>query len=366
MGAMDDHWSTSSAPRVPRLRMTKVHIPFTFRVLDSSNSEPYNELRCAVSSRVAYSLLAFWAVPIIDLHRALWRPWPELRALLETLAYKGSPEKETEAENPATEKYCDCDKSCDSEKVSCEKCSYSDEKDGLKFRRKGDTPFSHAHRECRTGVAHEEKSMTLRPPWPGEPGPLGEPPRQDYPLVVLLKREDDQTENDLQSSDETVALVNVVHLRDPVCPLPTSMLGQYLKQSSGQLSTLKQLYLATPGDTNSANDMTQAQFSASDRDSTYSSLIGQPDQLCVVCQCFPLSRALLPCRHTCICAICFSKLDRCPMCRAPISSFFTIRAEDYIPQSAIPAHHTTRSGKGGAAMWLDALNDRLTDFLGFR
>lgn len=31
------------------------------------------------------------------------------------------------------------------------------------------------------------------------------------------------------------------------------------------------------------------------------------EQLCVVCQYFPLSRALLPCRHTCVCAVCFGK-----------------------------------------------------------
>lgn len=31
----------------------------------------------------------------------------------------------------------------------------------------------------------------------------------------------------------------------------------------------------------------------------------QSEQLCVVCHYFPLSRALLPCRHTCICAVCF-------------------------------------------------------------
>lgn len=36
-----------------------------------------------------------------------------------------------------------------------------------------------------------------------------------------------------------VVLINVVHLRDPVCPLPTSVLAQYLKQASGQLSCLK-------------------------------------------------------------------------------------------------------------------------------
>lgn len=35
----------------------------------------------------------------------------------------------------------------------------------------------------------------------------------------------------------------------------------------------------------------------------------QSEQLCVVCHYFPLSRALLPCRHTCICAVCFCE---CP------------------------------------------------------
>uniref|UniRef100_A0A182SU43 RING-type domain-containing protein n=1 Tax=Anopheles maculatus TaxID=74869 RepID=A0A182SU43_9DIPT len=35
------------------------------------------------------------------------------------------------------------------------------------------------------------------------------------------------------------------------------------------------------------------------------------EQLCVVCHYFPLSRALLPCRHTCICAVCFCKYQ-CP------------------------------------------------------
>lgn len=36
-----------------------------------------------------------------------------------------------------------------------------------------------------------------------------------------------------------VALVNVVHIKDSVCTLPTSILAQYLKQANGQLSCLK-------------------------------------------------------------------------------------------------------------------------------
>ena len=39
-----------------------------------------------------------------------------------------------------------------------------------------------------------------------------------------------------------VALVNVVHIKDSVCTLPTSILAQYLKQANGQLSCLKVMY----------------------------------------------------------------------------------------------------------------------------
>uniref|UniRef100_A0A1B0DEH9 Uncharacterized protein n=1 Tax=Phlebotomus papatasi TaxID=29031 RepID=A0A1B0DEH9_PHLPP len=117
----------------------------------------------------------------------------------------------------------------------------------------------------------------------------------------------------------------------------------------------------------------------------------QMEQLCVVCHYFPLSRALLPCRHTCICAVCFceyiqnknctkpmqevmvhfngllfaftAKLERCPMCRAPITSYFCIRSEEYLPANHIESRPAKTKGN---VHWLDALNDRLTDFLGFR
>lgn len=85
------------------------------------------------------------------------------------------------------------------------------------------------------------------------------------------------------------------------------------------------------------------------------------EQLCVVCQYFPLSRALLPCRHTCICASCFGKLDRCPMCRSPIRSYFCIRGEDYMPAEP----RSAASKPPPIFRWFQDWNDRLTDFLGF-
>lgn len=90
------------------------------------------------------------------------------------------------------------------------------------------------------------------------------------------------------------------------------------------------------------------------------------EQLCVVCQYFPLSRALLPCRHTCICASCFSKLDRCPMCRSPIKSYFCIRGEEYMPlEKDVNPCKQRQGAHAGATHWLHDWNDRLTDFLGF-
>lgn len=104
-----------------------------------------------------------------------------------------------------------------------------------------------------------------------------------------------------------MALISVVHIKDSVCTLPTSILAQYLKQANGQLSCLKQLYLATgnPGSYEEgqipftlAEPMEgspgQTLMCPTSKDATMWNSSGE--QLCVVCQYFPLSRALLPCR----------------------------------------------------------------------
>lgn len=61
-----------------------------------------------------------------------------------------------------------------------------------------------------------------------------------------------------------------------------------------------------------------------------------------------------------------AKLDRCPMCRAPITSYFCIRSEDYVPPNMLEQQISKDKGSNSTVHWLDALNDRLTDFLGFR
>lgn len=54
---------------------------------------------------------------------------------------------------------------------------------------------------------------------------------------------------------------------------------------------------------------------------------------CIICQSKPISHALLPCRHTCVCGSCYMKLeDRCPMCRCKITSYFCISNDETLTQ----------------------------------
>lgn len=296
---------------IPQMKMMKVHIPFTFKLLESAKS-PYSasstDLQCVTSSQVSYTLQAFWGVSIRELHLFLWRPWSVLQ-------------KEVEQGNLLQDFY----------------------------QHKGAV----VHKST-----HGDEVFTLFLPQPELD--LGTPPRLCYPLVVFLIRKDSHT----MHPDETVALINVIHIKDSVCTLPTSILAQYLKQANGQLSCLKQLYLAT-GNPLTYDDEHPAQSPAvvCTEDEVGSVWQSAGEQLCVVCQHFPLSRALLPCRHTCICASCFGKLDRCPMCRSPIRSYFCIRSEEYMP---VEPGIKSPAKMAQPMRWLHDLNDRLTDFLGFQ
>lgn len=322
-------------PQIPQMKMMRVHIPFTFKLQETSKSS-YSDLQCTVSSQVPYTLQAYWGVSIRELHLFLWRPWSAMRSAVQQ---------------------------------------------GL---------LLHGHHQQKGAVflkqPHGDELFTLFLPRPSDLD-LGTPPRLCYPLVIFLVR-NDPPQLDLHP-DETVALINVVHIKDSVCTLPTSILAQYLKQANGQLSCLKQLYLATgnpltyddeqaaratvaecetkPIPSGDASPLPIVSSNSSAWSSPSSPVHAVVEQLCVVCQYFPLSRALLPCRHTCVCASCFAKLDRCPMCRGPIRSYFCIRGEEYMPGA-------DGSGSGGGSQaskppalynWLLNWNDRLIEFLGF-
>lgn len=63
-------------------------------------------------------------------------------------------------------------------------------------------------------------------------------------------------------------------------------------------------------------------------------LYGEHDETtqeeCVICLSDPKDTALLPCRHLCVCSSCFSRLELCPVCRAPFTAYLRIptKSED--------------------------------------
>ncbi|KAG7297622.1 hypothetical protein JYU34_018334 [Plutella xylostella] len=222
----------------PRLLMQRVHIPFTFKLLEDK-PVGYDGVHCSVSSTVRYWHAAWWGAPARDLHATLWGSLPDILA-------------------------------------------------SRQFVRSG---------------PHEERQLSLSNP----PLTLGGPPRSCYPLVVILAR--DLRDNDHLRPDDTVALVSVIHIQDEQCSLPSGVIAQYLKQANGNLSCLKRLYVSGEGCDGYAARVSD-------------------DAVCCVCTSRPLSRALLPCRHACLCEDCLPKLDKCPICRSMISSYFCIRNDE--------------------------------------
>ncbi len=85
---------------------------------------------------------------------------------------------------------------------------------------------------------------------------------------------------------------------------------------------------------------------------------------CIICQCDQVNVVILPCRHTCVCRECLLRLDKCPMCRSFIQSYFTLDgsagATAYQPQPPAPDENPANSPR-----WWVNLNQRVNGFLGF-
>ncbi|KAJ8964674.1 hypothetical protein NQ314_004706 [Rhamnusium bicolor] len=231
-----------------------------------------------MSSQVKYRVHAYWGVNIRELHIFLWRPWSDLRdACLRGDFLRGY-------------------------------YQYPD----IKLER----------------TSHSDQTITLKLEGPALD--LGTPPRLCYPLVILLYR------NDIEDSvhpDETVALINVVHIKDTVCTLPTNILAQYLKQANGQLSCLKQLYLATgnPG--------------------------GYEEGQIPLAVAEPVEGDLVP--WVVPWFVQQMRILRYGILRVNSSAL----GEEYMP---IQSSSKTQSSHGPLYNWLHSWDDRLTDFLGFQ
>ncbi|XP_053212381.1 cell growth regulator with RING finger domain protein 1-like [Panonychus citri] len=161
---------------------------------------------------------------------------------------------------------------------------------------------------------------------------LGTSPRACYPLIIILSINDDDSLDDQTTTikdqlnkpstskgngnnrklkDEIVCLTSILHIRDDICPMDSNIITQLTKLRYGNVYNLQSLF--TPGAT---------------VDETSKSVT-----VCVICQDATISRALLPCRHACICCECYGLIDKCPLCRSYIRSFFFIQQANQPEQS---------------------------------
>jgi len=277
---------TKVTHKSPQTIMTKVAIPFTL-ALQENCSVPDSGLnaRVKVSSSSPYFAKYFWGVQISAFHHVLRAPWPWFyQAFLHGNLF------------------------------GVEHCIESSD-----VREAND--------------AHEERGVVIRKT-SANPLNLGQAPREVYPLVVVMVRKDSENTEDLT---EVTALINIFHIKDSSCPIPSQILCTYMRQGAG-VTLLRQMYLSDSlggesSDTESAED-SETEDSPGDRKNK------EVQARCIICQLGRVNRVALPCRHANTCGECFDRLQsRCPMCRGFISSYFLLRPE---PVRADPPHSTTQ------------------------
>jgi len=284
---------TNLTVRSPQVLMSRVHVPFSLALRTEScgYSNQIHSVSLSVSSTCDYTLGFYWAVPIATFYKILQSPWPNF--------YRAFHESEELWE--------------------------------------GGGQSSSLSRSS----AHEKRDLVLQsPPASMELGPA---PREVYPLVVVMVRSGSET---AAQPSQVTALVNIIHLRDDICPIPSQVLSTYIRQGPS-LTLLRQMFLSEGenSDTESAED-------SETEDSP--GVCGRTRARCVVCQVERVNRVALPCRHAASCQHCFDRLQaRCPMCRALISSYFKLGPDRPVspPASGPLSADTPGPGTGWRSWW---------------
>lgn len=225
---------------------------------------------------------------------------------------------------------------------------------------------------------------------------LGLRPRTRYPVIVVTVLKD--TEIEIGDFPKIVAMFSVLHVQDSICSGETQVLYQYLKTSHDQVVCLQPLFVpqtedegqqqtemtsatsqySTQINTNNGEPMPEAQNVRENSDERNNITQRNNDNSseektseCVVCQNNEVTIAILPCRHTCICDLCLEQLDKCPMCRGYIMSYFKVGQSSDIPshhdrdnQGRLTSENRRRVRQPGESHW-EYYNRRLNQFLGF-
>ncbi|XP_015783000.1 cell growth regulator with RING finger domain protein 1-like [Tetranychus urticae] len=262
-------------PSIPQ-DMTVLRNPFTLALDDQQPREGQleNGVLVKITGDKPFRLSSYWGVNVTKFHQALKQDWKEIRESIRSGTFLN------------------------------EHCLQSSKPEEI------DPPIG------------ESIARTIAADEPITPEMLGTSPRSCYPLIIILSINDDYKDNQAEGldagqtssgdnksnkkRDEIVCLANVLHIRDNICPMDSNIITQLTKLRYGNVYSLQSLF--TPGGT-----VDEA---------------SRPVTMCVICQDKAISRALLPCRHACICCDCYGLIDKCPLCRSYIRSFFFILEGD--------------------------------------
>lgn len=272
-------------PPVAQVQFQKVAVPFSLELYKPTEAT-FSDVEIKIKSDVSYVFRSYWGVMTDHLHSLMAGPWSGFNVNL--------------IEDP---------------QLSAEIIN---------------EPISSAASESfkYMSVGLEQPSSSLS---------LGISPRKKYPLVIFMVRQDSTQDADPSGVG---ALISIIHIKDSECQVPTCILHQFLKQYSGQLTRLQALYTQSsrrsgesPGISGEALGMENSSSNASGAD-TQTNITAEEDdddipieEACVVCQTNRITRALLPCRHVCVCRSCFGRLETCPMCRAKFLAYFLVAPE---------------------------------------
>jgi len=294
---------TRVADRSPQTVMARVSVPFTLGLGEGGSHGGQGQVSLKLSSQVPYQIRYCWGVDVPAFHHVLRAPWPWFREAFLHGNLFGTGCIEHGQASPVLQ-------------------------------------------------PHEEFCLVARRQG-GEPLKLGPTPRNTYPLVVAALRADLDAE--VEDRTAVTGLLTVIHIRDEDCPIPTQVLGTYLRQG-GSVTQLLPLYVSSqPGESSDTESAEEEETEDSEGP------LGTRAR-CVVCQLERVTRAALPCRHAITCGACFEKLKaQCPMCRAYINSFFLLGPEPRPrPETPPPpSQSTNRSWMERLRTWNLWINDRL-------
>ncbi|KAK7086603.1 hypothetical protein SK128_017040 [Halocaridina rubra] len=260
-------------PPVAQVSYQKVAVPFSLE-LEKPSEATFSDVQLKFRSDVSCVVRSYWGVMSDQLHMLLSGPWSSFYVNL-----LDNPQLNAEVTDDL--------ESCD----LCDTAVYKN-----------------------VGVHLEASELHL-----------GTSPRTKYPLVVCMARDSMGNED----PNGVGALISIIHIKDSECQIPSCILHQYLKQYSGQLTRLQTLYTQSPSQNEVVTDNNSEPLSGPS--STYNDADEGDDipleEACVVCQTRRITRALLPCRHVCICSTCCGRLETCPMCRSRFLAFFLVAPE---------------------------------------